>query len=300
MGNAKCLAFFIFGDSVSDSGNNNDLSTAAKVNYPPYGIDFPNGPIATGRFTNGRTAIDFITQYLGFEDFIPPFVNTTGSDILKGVNYASGLAGIRNESGTQLGDNVNLDEQLENHRIMSFPTSSAYNIVEYAEVLIQQLSQRIRVLHDNLGARKFVLNGLGLIGCTPQEISTHGILGTLCVLEQNNAVIAFNAKLRLLVDQLNQELSDANFIYVDNVAISAIYPLSGFTEINDECCPVRGDGQCVPNETPCQNRRQYVFYDGFHPTEAANEITATSSYNASDPLYTYPMDINHLLQLQVS
>ncbi|KAI4295345.1 hypothetical protein L6164_035399 [Bauhinia variegata] len=339
-GQRQVACLFIFGDSLSDSGNNNDLSTAAKVNYPPYGIDFPNGPIATGRFTNGRTAIDFITQYLGFEDFIPPFANTTGSDILKGVNYASGSAGIRNESGTQLGDNVNLDEQLENHRIMvsqisstlggpdqaleylnqclyyvnigsndyinnyfmpeSFPTSSTYNIVEYAEVLIQQLSQRIRVLHDNLGARKFVLNGLGLIGCTPQEISTHGILGTLCVLEQNNAVIAFNAKLRLLVDQLNQELSDANFIYVDNVAISAIYPLSGFTEINDECCPVRGDGQCVPNETPCQNRRQYVFYDGFHPTEAANEITATSSYNASNPLYTYPMDINHVLQLQVS
>jgi len=51
-----CL--FVFGDSLSDSGNNNDLVTAARVNYKPYGIDFPAGP--TGRFTNGLTSIDII------------------------------------------------------------------------------------------------------------------------------------------------------------------------------------------------------------------------------------------------
>lgn len=53
-----CL--FIFGDSLSDSGNNNDLVTDAKVNYSPYGIDFPAGP--TGRFTNGRTSVDIISN----------------------------------------------------------------------------------------------------------------------------------------------------------------------------------------------------------------------------------------------
>lgn len=51
-----CL--FVFGDSLSDSGNNNDLVTTARVNYKPYGIDFPTGP--TGRFTNGLTSIDII------------------------------------------------------------------------------------------------------------------------------------------------------------------------------------------------------------------------------------------------
>jgi len=53
-----CL--FILGDSLSDSGNNNDLPTSAKSNYRPYGIDFPAGP--TGRFTNGRTEIDIISK----------------------------------------------------------------------------------------------------------------------------------------------------------------------------------------------------------------------------------------------
>jgi hypothetical protein len=37
-------------------------------------------------------------QLLGFENFIPPFANINGSDILKGVNYASGGAGIRMET----------------------------------------------------------------------------------------------------------------------------------------------------------------------------------------------------------
>jgi hypothetical protein len=59
-GKSQVPCVFIFGDSLSDSGNNNNLSTYAKCNYKPYGIDFPMGP--TGRFTNGRTAIDIISN----------------------------------------------------------------------------------------------------------------------------------------------------------------------------------------------------------------------------------------------
>ena len=50
--------YFVFGDSVFDNGNNNALNTIAKVNYLPYGIDFPEGP--TGRFSNGRIIPDVI------------------------------------------------------------------------------------------------------------------------------------------------------------------------------------------------------------------------------------------------
>ncbi|KAI3764832.1 hypothetical protein L2E82_14849 [Cichorium intybus] len=105
--------FFIFGDSLVDSGNNNILKTAAKVNYPPYGIDFPKGP--TGRFTNGRTAPDIIGQFLGFDNFIPPYANVTDQEISTGVNYGSGGAGIREESGRHVGDRISLPRQLLNH-----------------------------------------------------------------------------------------------------------------------------------------------------------------------------------------
>lgn len=57
--------FFIFGDSLADNGNNNLLPTLAKVNYPPYGIDF-HPALPTGRFSNGRTTVDIIGIYIYF------------------------------------------------------------------------------------------------------------------------------------------------------------------------------------------------------------------------------------------
>lgn len=51
-------AMFVFGDSLIDNGNNNNLPSFAKANYYPYGIDFSGGP--TGRFSNGYTIVDEI------------------------------------------------------------------------------------------------------------------------------------------------------------------------------------------------------------------------------------------------
>lgn len=56
--NALVPAMFIFGDSLIDNGNNNNLPSFAKANYFPYGIDFNGGP--TGRFSNGYTMVDVI------------------------------------------------------------------------------------------------------------------------------------------------------------------------------------------------------------------------------------------------
>lgn len=54
-------AMFVFGDSLTDNGNNNDLASFAKANYYPYGIDFAGGP--TGRFSNGYTIVDEIGEH---------------------------------------------------------------------------------------------------------------------------------------------------------------------------------------------------------------------------------------------
>ncbi|KAK4361256.1 hypothetical protein RND71_020208 [Anisodus tanguticus] len=57
-GEQQVPCLFTMGDSTFDNGNNNNLLTAANANYPPYGIDFPDG--STGRFSNGRNRADFI------------------------------------------------------------------------------------------------------------------------------------------------------------------------------------------------------------------------------------------------
>ncbi|XP_052480179.1 GDSL esterase/lipase At3g43550 [Gossypium raimondii] len=50
--NVTVTAVFVFGDSIVDPGNNNNLPTIAKGNFLPYGRDFKDGP--TGRFSNGK------------------------------------------------------------------------------------------------------------------------------------------------------------------------------------------------------------------------------------------------------
>ncbi|KAF8084143.1 hypothetical protein N665_0732s0001 [Sinapis alba] len=106
--------YFIFGDSVFDSGNNNNLQTKAKVNFLPYGIDFAKGP--TGRFTNGRTISDFIGELSGFKDFIPPFTGASPERAHIGMNYASGAGGLREETSEHLGGRISLSNQILNHK----------------------------------------------------------------------------------------------------------------------------------------------------------------------------------------
>ena len=62
--------YFIFGDSLVDNGNNNQLQSLARADYLPYGIDF-GGP--TGRFSNGKTTVDVIGNL--FTSNSRPFIN---------------------------------------------------------------------------------------------------------------------------------------------------------------------------------------------------------------------------------
>jgi len=63
--NVSVPAVLVFGDSIVDTGNNNNnLRTTARCNFPPYGKDFKGG-IPTGRFSNGKVPSDFIgTTYI--------------------------------------------------------------------------------------------------------------------------------------------------------------------------------------------------------------------------------------------
>ena len=56
-------AFFVFGDSLVDSGNNNYLATTARADYPPNGIDYPTHR-PTGRFSNGFNLPDIISEFI--------------------------------------------------------------------------------------------------------------------------------------------------------------------------------------------------------------------------------------------
>ncbi|GMI85874.1 hypothetical protein like AT1G29670 [Hibiscus trionum] len=325
--------YFIFGDSLSDNGNNNNLPTLARVNYQPYGIDFPQGP--TGRFSNGRTMQDFVVELLGFQQYMPPFAHSVGTNITNGVNYASGSAGIRYETGRNLGARISFDQQIINHKIIisrirlsmrnntatnsllrrciysvqigsndyinnyfrpeSYATSRRFTLPEYATALIQQLSLQLKRLYEK-GARKFAVYGLGLLGCTPDAISRYGTNGSLCVDRLNEAATLFNDRLKPLIAQLNTNLTDAKFTYLNPTGTQA--DLATFVT-NSSCCITGGGGGelCLRNSQPCSMRSQYLFFDGVHTSEAWNEIIARSAYASNSQLQASPVNIQQLATL---
>ncbi|XP_062087914.1 GDSL esterase/lipase 1-like [Humulus lupulus] len=93
----KHVAFFVFGDSLYDPGNNNYINTTAdyQANFCPYGKTFFHFP--TGRFSDGRLIPDFISQYAG-RPLIPPYLKPGVTNYAYGVNFASGGAGVLVES----------------------------------------------------------------------------------------------------------------------------------------------------------------------------------------------------------
>ncbi|KAG2710137.1 hypothetical protein I3760_04G011200 [Carya illinoinensis] len=328
-------AMFIFGDSLIDNGNNNNLPSFAKANYFPYGIDFNGGP--TGRFSNGYTMVDEIAELLGLP-LIPAYSQASGEQVLHGVNYASAAAGILDITGRnfvgripfdaqignfqstldQITDRLGADDAaraigrciffvgmgsndyLNNYLMPNFPTRNQYDAQQYADFLAAQYTQQLTKLY-NLGARKFVLAGLGLMGCIP-SILAQSPNGT-CSEEVNLLVQPFNANVKTMINNLSANLPGVRFTYIDAARmfedIIANARTYGFSVVNRGCCGIgrnRGQITCLPFQTPCSDRDQYVFWDAFHPTEKVNIIMARKAFNG-DQTFIYPMNIEQLANL---
>ncbi|XP_059434562.1 GDSL esterase/lipase At1g29670-like [Corylus avellana] len=336
VGDPQVPCLYVFGESLSDDGNNNNRLTLTKANYLPYGVDFPKGP--TGRFSNGRNMLDVLAQNLGFDEYIPPFATARGEEILRGVNYASGSAGIRYETGRIYGDIISMDMQLKNYQItlsqinktlgnrnMStveylskcifsvaigtndyidnyfFPqyytTSRIYTPQQYAVVLNQQLSQQLQTLYKS-GARKFALFGLAALGNIPFERSScgSGSNGSACVDNINNATQLFNVGLKSLVAQLNTNLTNATFIFINVSGIESSPPIASKVA-NVSCCETLLNLICVPFGKICSNRTNYKYWDGIHPTDAVYAVYGERAYKAQSPSDVYPFDVNQLAQV---
>ncbi|KAF5778935.1 putative triacylglycerol lipase [Helianthus annuus] len=337
----QVAAMFVFGDSLTDNGNNNYLNSLAKANYDPYGIDFPQGS-ASGRFSNGNTIIDYLGDFLGLP-LLPAYANpdATGSGLLQGVNYASASAGILEETGRNLGERISFRQQVENfasnleqlknemkaeqltkylkksltvvimgsndyinnYLLTSFyATSYIYPPTTYTDLLIQQYTKRILALYS-LGLRKFLIAGIGPLGCIPNQLANNFAPPGKCASLANDLAVMFNTQLRSLVSQLNTNYTDAIFVYGNTYgAVSDIITNSrnyGFTVTDSGCCGIgrnQGEITCLPFSAPCVNRDQHVFWDAFHPTQAANRILAEKAYNGP-PSDCYPMNVKQMAEL---
>ncbi|KAL3727955.1 hypothetical protein ACJRO7_032667 [Eucalyptus globulus] len=242
-------AFFVFGDSLVDNGNNNYLVTTARADSPPYGIDYPTGQ-PTGRFSNGFNVPDFISQELGSESTLPYLSpELTGQKLLVGANFASAGIGILNDTGTQFINIIGMYTQLQyfeeyqkrvsalvgaerthqlvnqalvlitvggndfvnNYFLVPYSARSRqFTIPEYAKYLISEYRKLLERLYE-LGARRVLVTGTGPLGCVPAELALRGRNGQ-CAPELQQAASLFNPQLTQMLQGLNQEYGSPVFI----------------------------------------------------------------------------------------
>ncbi|KAK1400386.1 GDSL esterase/lipase EXL3 [Heracleum sosnowskyi] len=282
--NVTVPGLIVFGDSIADQGNNNNLSSVMKCNFPPYGIDFTGG-LATGRFTNARTPSDMIAAELGIKELVPAYLDPSLQikDLSTGVSFASGGTGYDPQT-SKLVSVMPLSDQLEmfkeyigklkasigqentthilsnsiflvvagsNDIANTYFTlkfrSFQYDILSYADLLIASASDFIQEIYK-LGARRIGVFGVPPVGCLPFQRTLAGGASRICVDTYNQAAQMYNSKLSSQLNFLGNSLPQAKLVYVDiyNPLIDIIQNPQdhGFDVVDKGCCGT-GDLEAV-------------------------------------------------------
>ncbi|RDX97922.1 GDSL esterase/lipase [Mucuna pruriens] len=142
-----------------------------------------------------------------------------------------------------------------------------------------QIKKKERNLYA-LGARRIGVTTLPPMGCLPAAITLFGSDSNQCVARLNNDAVNFNKKLNTTSQSLQKTLSGLKLVIFD--IYQPLYDLvtkpseNGFFEARKACC---GTGlletSILCNQESigtCANASEYVFWDGFHPSDAANKV----------------------------
>ncbi|GLT82613.1 hypothetical protein SLE2022_009740 [Rubroshorea leprosula] len=162
-----------------------------------------------------------------------------------------------------------------------------YDIDSYTNLTVSSASQFFQELYGE-GARRIAILGLPPIGCVPSQRTLGGGKQRGCVEAANRAATLFNSKLSAQVDSLKKSLPGLKTVYNDiyNPLLSIIQNPQkyGFEEANKGCC---GTGNIevsilcnqLSNHKTCKDASKFVFWDSYHPTEAAYKILSSVILN---------------------
>ncbi|XAR67428.1 Triacylglycerol lipase [Bertholletia excelsa] len=160
-----------------------------------------------------------------------------------------------------------------------------YTPQQYVDSMVLTLKDALKKMHD-FGARKYVIAGLPPVGCCPSQRNRNASGG--CYEEENYLSAKYNDGLRSMLRGLKSELNGFAYTYLDLYSVFTRFIQSpstyGFTEIKAACCGfgnLKAQVPCVPVATYCPNRHDHLFWDFYHPTEAAAHIVVNTLFNGS-------------------
>ncbi|OEL25576.1 GDSL esterase/lipase [Dichanthelium oligosanthes] len=166
--------------------------------------------------------------------------------------------------------------------------------------LVSGYSAAVEELHA-LGARKFAVINVGLLGCVPAA-RLHSATGE-CADGLNQLASGLNDALASLVAGLASRLPGFAYSLADYYGLSeATFDdpgAVGYTDITGACCGggrLGAEADCLPNATVCSDRDQHAFWDAVHPSQRGAMLTAQNFYNSRPGRYTAPIDFKHLAQ----
>ncbi|KAL0550153.1 hypothetical protein IC582_014655 [Cucumis melo] len=334
-------AMFVFGDSLVDVGNNNYLNfSSPKANFYPNGIDFPTGK-PTGRFCNGKNPADFLAEKVGLASapsYLSIIENSSRHthNINRGINFAFGGATIIPQSNQIISTSISLCKQvvyynsiykslvkdLGVNKAKAYTSKSLYFIEigsndifayfastnlrktyippQYLDLMFHHFEKQLKILYKN-GARKLVVIGVGVVGCTPamryQNISEG------CNSEMNWLAFVYNQHLISMLNRLKDELFGFHFSFFDgfSIMLTSIHkPNSfGFSEVKAACCGfgrLKAEMACIPKASYCNNREKYLFWDKYHPTQQAHRFFSDLIFNGPQK-YTFPINVQTLIAI---
>ncbi|KAF8049695.1 hypothetical protein N665_2144s0002 [Sinapis alba] len=320
--NVPQVALFTFGDSNFDAGNRKFLTTVSlPQNFWPYGKsrDDPNG-----KFSDGKIAPDFIATFMGIPHDLPPALKP-GADVSRGASFAV-------DSATILGtakDSMSLNQQVGkfNKMISSWtddyigksvfmifigmedylnytktnPTADGSHQAAFVSTVTNTLKSNIELLYS-LGASKFLMYTLPPLGCFPivrQEFST----GNDCYEKLNHLAKLHNAEIGPMMNAFAKSKPGFQFTVFDfyNAVLRRTQRKMNFrfAETNISCCGIGshnayGCGSPNVHSKLCEYQRSYLYFDGRHNTEKAQESFAHLLFGA-DPNVIQPMNTRELI-----
>lgn len=272
---------FIFGDSLSDTGN-----LASLIGPLP-------APYYQNRVSNGPLAVDILTEKLGTD--ANPSLHLVGLN--SGSNYA--VAGAK-ASGNEP---VDLDTQLlsfkVNHGYIA-PADALYVILiggndirsalyeednTAASLIINTANTKIKNLVKSLheiGAKSFLVLNAPNIALLPET--------QLMAVETNNTELVnrayritrlFNKKLEKTVDQLKEETAahiiEFNLFKLFNKIVANAIDELDFINNTDACF----SSVTYTYHPDCNyglNADKFVFFDEIHPTEKVHALFGNAFY----------------------